>query len=292
MSLDRLKQATQSGLLSPEQIRASLGKVGLSPATRLLEADRVPSTGLEVIAVPERRLAFELAFKFSKKIAGYIDLPAPTPEAMAEAGVDFAYLAKYPGNIVLAPHGLGLGNWQAIYIKATADQTIPNNPLKAKKNGHGLYVWDSAKNNWPTFDKAPTVTTTPGRATLPNLIVTAPDGTTVTWTIRIIPGKQTPDHLGADYHGNTIDPTTKKLISPATPPTHQTVPEMLTDKLTTIFAGKAPSDTDTSSWCDNGDLAAGSAPFGDWRSGGGRVVVGWLSLGLSSAFLGSRPSLG
>lgn len=263
------------------------------------------SSGLEVIRTPETRAAFERSFELSGKMAGYIDLPTPSPEDMAESGVNFAYLdeqyermkaAGEEPHIVLTPHGLGLDNWRTIYAKATADVTIPNNPLQAHNDGHGLCVSDDAVANWHTFDKAPSHTTTPGQTELPSVVTTTSDGTAVTWTIRITPGKQKPDNLNADYNGVTKD-ANGQLVPPAVPPTHQTTPEMLTDKLTAIMAGETPSDKSHYSWCDNGQssrqvVAGGSAPRGDWFSVGGRVFVDWGDVGFRYGRLGSRSPVG
>ena len=199
-------------------------------------------------------------------------------------------------HIVLTPHGLGLDNWRTIFAKATADTTIPNNPLQARQDGNGLWVSDDATANWHTFDKAPRRTTTPGQAELPHITTTLPDGTTATWTIRIIPGTQKPGNLKANYNGGVLD-ANQQLVLPDTPSTHQTVPELLTDKLTTIFAGETPSDKDHVSWCDNGQdnqqaAAGGSAPRGDWNSVRGQVYVSVNDVGYRLDFLGSRPPVG
>jgi hypothetical protein len=73
---------------------------------------------------------------------------------------------------------------------------------------------------------------------------------------------------------------------------HQTVPEMLTDKLTAIMVGQPPTDTTRWAWCDNGKLGAGSAPDGRWDVGGGRVHVSLSDVDDSDDVLGSRSPVG
>ena len=290
MSLSRLEQAIQTGILPLEHVRASLGKIGASAAEHLLASDVLPGggNGFEVIDNAETKAAFERAFELSEKLAGYIDLSTPTPEDMAEAGVDYAYLAgeyermKAAGlepHIVLAPHGLGLQKWHTIFTKATADKTIPDNPLRAQSDGDGLWVSEGASANWHAFDRASKGTTTPGQAELPS-VTTHNAGGTASWTIRIIPGKQIPDSLNQSY-----------ITTVAAGVQHQTVPEMLTDKLTTIMAGGIPSDKSHYSWCDSHGSGA-AAPQGFWNFDDGRVSVVWDVVVYRYGGLGSRPPVG
>ena len=292
--LDHLRAANTPPAV--ETVR-SLGDVAAGAVADFDNTDagrerRRAASRLESITDREIRAAFEKSFELSGKLADYIDLPAPTPEDMAEAGVDYAYLAgEYERmaaeglepHIVLAPHGLGLDNWRTIFAKATTDSTIPNNPLGDSGDGAGLYVTSGAAANWHTFDKAASHTTTPGQAELAHATTTTHGGVgdTATWTIRIIPGKQTPDHLNKSY-AQTIAEGIQ----------HQTTPEMLTDKLTAIVAGRTPSDKSYYSWCDNHNPEGGSAPRGYWSPDRGRVRVYWSVVGRRSDDLGLRSPLG
>ena len=290
---------------SPEALAASgadLGALALSDALRNQQSgklDHLRRGELEEIASPETRASFEQAFTSSERLVGYLGDPtinAPTPEDMVERGADISYLAdafehmKTEGldpHIVLTPHGLGAERWRKIAAEMTADASIPNNPLQARDDGHGLWISAEAEANWYAFDKAPAATTNPAHpGSLPTFETIAANGDTISWTIRIIPGTSRPDHLGLSYK----DAKAQDIA-------HQTVPEMLTDKLTTIMVGKEPSDTivDGSyyySWCDNGDPAGAAAPCGRWNPGGGRVRVSWDGVGNRYDDLGSRPPVG
>ena len=292
--LDHLRAANTPPAV--ETVR-SLGDIAAGAVADFNNTDagrerRRAASSLESITDREIRAAFETSFELSGKLADYIDLPTPTPEDLAEAGVDYAYLAgEYERmeaeglepRIVLVPHGLGLDNWRAIFSKATADSTIPNNPLKDPGDGAGLYVWDDAAALWHTFDKAPSHTTAPGQAELAHVTTTTHGGVgdTATWTIRIVPGTQTPHHLKKSY-AQTVTEGIQ----------HQTVPEMLTDKLTAIMLGQPPTDTTRWAWCDNGKLGAGSAPGGRWRVGDGQGRVVLADVDFSDDLLGSRSPVG
>ena len=296
MSLSRLEAYATQNPDFPRYVKNSLGAAGMSTAEALWDADR--AGGLEGITNPEFKAATEQAYELAGRMVGYVGISAPTPENMASRGTDHLYLQgeweqmKVDGldpHIILAPHGLGLEGehgWKKMYAEAIADTTIPNNPLKQQPDGDGLWVNDNAAANWHAFDKAPEITTTPDAVTLPIYETTAPDSTTVQWTLRIIPGTPKPQHLDINYKDTVAQGIT-----------HQTVSEMLTDKLTAIMQGKEPSDASVGglyyySWCDNGDPTGAHAPGGLWYRGRGQVNVGWFGVGRRRIYLGSRSPLG
>lgn len=301
-------------------IQASLGTVGRSAAERLADAERNGGdgygSGFEAIINLETRASLEEAYELTTRIAQeYLGIDAPTPEDMTARGVDHVYLASeiermeregLMPHVVLAPHGLGLGEadsghgWRQAYAKATADTTIPNNPLREDDNGAGLFwFYGDAVPNWDSFDKAPTTTTTPGASILPTHETTTPDGKIIQWTLRVIPGTPKSQNLGQDYNGIANGPDGKPLPAPSTPPTHQTIAEMLADKLTSIMAREEPSDTEVagtyySSWCDNGYRTGNSAGAldGRWNSGKGQVDVYWNVVDGHFDERGSRSPVG
>lgn len=208
--------------------------------------------GLECIANPETRQAFMKAFELSRRLVRHLNLSTPTPEQMISAGVNFQYLAEQfesmkqqedtTPHVILAPHGLGKENWLTIARKMTADTTIPNNPLKICKNMHGLYfgykIGVVTDDVWHSSDQPPTSTTTPGLNTLP----TYQDESypNVKWTLRLLSGKEQPDHISVSYRWSQEQ---------APPIECQTLAEGLTDKFTTILAGKNPTDNYHNSLC-------------------------------------------
>jgi hypothetical protein len=302
MSLSRLEAYAAQVPSFADHVKKSLGKVGLSPAEQLRAAEhgneRHAGGGLENVTSPEIRERIETSYELTGKMAReYLGLDEiPTPEDMAASGVDHVWLADeykrmeiegLQPRFILAPYGLGLGNtdsghgWRRGFSKARQDTSIPNNPLKQQYDGDGLWINNDAAANWHVFDKAPEITTTPGAATLPIYETTTPDGVTVQWTLRLIPGTPKPQHLNVSYEEATAQGVT-----------HQAVPEMLTDKLTAIIQGGEPSDKNTWAWCDNGDPAGARAPFGYWRRGSGRVCVNWREVGFRHDLLGSRSPVG
>ena len=216
--------------------------------TAVEEAKKKDETGfgLECIANPETRLAFEEAFKLSERLVDYLDLSAPASEQMISAGVNLQYLAEQfesmkqqedtTPHVILAPHGLGKENWITIARKMTADTTIPNNPLKVSMNMHGLYfgrkIGVVTDDVWCSSDQPPTSTTTPGLDILPTYQDT--DNLNIKWTLRLISGRNEPHHTPMSYQESQEQ----------TPPIqHQTIAEALTDKFTNILAGSRPTDS-------------------------------------------------
>ena len=309
--LDHLRAANHAP--SPETLRR-LGEAGTATGlSDVLAADieaydatpegkawteAAKGAGLERVTNLEIRERIEKSYELTTKMAReYLDLDEiPTPEDMAASGVDHAWLADeykrmevegLQPRFILAPHGLGLGNtdsghgWRRGFSKVRQDISIPNNPLKQQPDGDGLWVNDDAAVNWHVFDKAPEITTMPGAATLPIYETTAPDGATVQWTLRLIPGAPQPQHLNVSYEEATAQGVA-----------HQAISEMLTDKLTAIMQGEEPSDKDTWAWCDNGDPAGARAPCGCWVRDRGRVLVSWVEVGRRFGNLGSRSPVG
>lgn len=216
--------------------------------TAVEEAKKKGETGfgLECIANPETRLAFEEAFELSRRLVDHLNLSTPTPEQMISAGVNLQYLAEQfesmkqqedtTPHVILAPHGLGKENWITIARKMTADTTIPNNPLKVSMNMHGLYfgrkIGVVTDDVWCSSDQPPTSTTTPGLDILPTYQDT--DNLNIKWTLRLISGRNEPHHTPMSYQESQEQ----------TPPIqHQTIAEALTDKFTNILAGSRPTDS-------------------------------------------------
>jgi hypothetical protein len=302
----RLRKAMMPGedgrppVISREEMQCSLGKLGLNPAAQLLENLGITCSldgELGSIRNAEARQSLEKAFNLSERLVGYLGFSSPTPEQMADVGVDFHYLAKQfermkkeegvAPHVVLAPHGLGKQNWLTIAREMTVDKTIPNNPLKVEKSKHGdrygLWVDSGITYNvWRCLDESPTSTTTPELSILPTY-VHRNDVLDVKWTLRLISGKNQPAHLNKSYYA----------IQKQDPPIHsQTLPEGLTDKLTAILDGSTSTNGYTS-WCWQPVDTAGYAPSIGWRDDLGQIFIYWTDDSTySSPALGSRDTVG
>lgn len=305
----RLHEATMPGengrppVISREEIQCSLGKLGLNPAAQLLENLGITSSlegELGSVRNVEVRQSLEKAFTLSERLVGYLGFSSPTPEQMADAGVDFHYLAEQFGrmkkeegvapHVVLAPHGLGKQNWLTIAREMTVDKTIPNNPLKVEKSKHGdrYGLWVESKitdSIWYNLDQVPTSTTTPGLTALPACQYRN-GGLDNKWTLRLISGKNQPEYIDMPYGASQQ--------KDGTPLRHQTLAEGLTDKLTTVLDGSMPTDDGYTSWCWRPDAQYNDdIPVIGWGVRSGEISVSLINNFTDTCHtLGSRSVLG
>lgn len=73
-SLDRLRSATEAGILSPDSIRATLGQLGLSASDELLSAD----TPMQTPDVQDTRSELSDCFATAKQLYGIAGIEVPT----------------------------------------------------------------------------------------------------------------------------------------------------------------------------------------------------------------------
>lgn len=223
-----------------------------------------------------RKFSENLARSFAnaERILDYLlgDHVVPTLEEFMKAGVNPEHLAKayesmvaarQEPHIVVAPYGIGKEGWQKIFANATDDESIPNNPLRKQASGNGLRIEYGCYGQlgWRSlFDDLDD----------PKFAIDAPvvvgrDG--ISYTIRIISGEREPSYLNESYE----DTKKEKYHNP--PLIHQTWPEALTDKLSSILNGEIPSDVDyTYSWAQTADGYL-IAPIVGWNKDSGQVHV-------------------
>ena len=242
----------------------------------------------------------ERAFHLSERLVGYLGFSSPTPEQMADVGVDFHYLAKQfermkkeegvAPHVVLAPHGLGKQNWLTIAREMTVDKTIPNNPLKVEKSKHGdrYGLWVESKitdSIWYNLDQVPTSTTTTGLTALPACQYRN-GGLDNKWTLRLISGKNQPEYIDMPYGASQQ--------KDGTPLRHQTLAEGLTDKLTTVLDGSMPTDDGYTSWCWRPDAQYNDdIPVIGWGVRSGEISVSLINNFTDTCHtLGSRSVVG
>ncbi len=73
-SLDRLRSATEAGILSPDSIRATLGQLGLSASDELLSAD----TPMQTPDVLDTQSELSDCFATAKQLYGMVGMEVPT----------------------------------------------------------------------------------------------------------------------------------------------------------------------------------------------------------------------
>lgn len=305
----RLRKAMMPGedgrppVISREEMQCSLGKLGLNPAAQLLDdlgITSLPDGELGSIRSVEARQSLERAFHLSERLVGYLGFSSPTPEQMADVGVDFHYLAKQfermkkeegvAPHVVLAPHGLGKQNWLTIAREMTVDKTIPNNPLKVEKSKHGdrYGLWVESKitdSIWYNLDQVPTSTTTTGLTALPACQYRN-GGLDNKWTLRLISGKNQPEYIDMPYGASQQ--------KDGTPLRHQTLAEGLTDKPTTVLDGSMPTDDGYTSWCWRPDAQYNDdIPVIGWGVRSGEISVSLINNFTDTCHtLGSRSVVG
>lgn len=304
----RLHEATMPGengrppVISREEIQCSLGKLGLNPAAQLLENLGITSSlegELGSVRNIEARQSLEKAFTLSERLVGYLGFSSPTPEQMADVGVDFHYLAeqfermkKEEGvapHVVLAPHGLGKQNWLTIAREITTDTNIPNNPLKVRdgkyRGRYGLWVdYKITDSIWYNLDQIPISTTTPGLTALPACQYRN-GGLDNKWTLRLLSGKNQPEYIDMAYCASQRQD--------GIPLRHQTLAEGLTDKLTAILDGSLPTDNGYTSWCWQPDARDDNIPTIGWNVGIGEISVSLINNFTDTCHtLGSRSVVG
>lgn len=271
---------------SPEALAAAGADLGALAAAEALrnrqsgKADLPPGDGLDTIASPDTRQSFETAFDTTSAVYDHISLTVPSPEQLAESGVDFARLSSeyermtdegLQPEIVIAPQNLSLDNAKALYSALRQNSAIPNNPLKRQDDGDGLWVSDDVASVWNAL-----VSDEANQPQLPD--GTKPpfylDGLRHAWMIRLIPGTDRPTDTNVDH-------TTNDAV-------HPTIAEYLTLQATRIQSGETPVDSNTYTWLNGTFEDNGLAPDGLWFSDRGQVVVSWYYVDYRSDRLGSR----
>lgn len=278
-SLNELRQQREAALarLSPEKLAAVGATLGSIAAVASAEVvGHRQERDLDMIKSPEVREAFTASFDRTVQLYDRINLDTPSPEAFAEAGVDFARLSDAYERmeeeglapvVVISPL---LGKQQTIQLfdQLTNDQTIPNNPLKHRPDGNGLWINDTLTDTlWDEANHFPDTAT----------VLTDASGTQ--WAISLSPGTPASQDQGTAHQ----DLTYRDQLPPLS--------TYLTQQATTIQAGETPIDDYSTkasiTWLKT---AAGAlrAPRGFWSSGDGQVYVGWSGVDVRGDYLGGR----
>ncbi len=204
-SNERLRDALTQGCLTLEQLRFSLGTVGMSAANSLKAslgiekqgADKIGLYRLENITDPEIRKEFEANLAGYSKIFKGAGITMPTPEEMKAGGIDWRRLAElqktHPNyDLVVAPLTMGAELLREMVNAVADDSSIPNNPFSGEYSLEidvGFYgVW--SKDMKDTRSKWQLPTCQGGRNR---------NGKPLTWTAFLIPSGDKPQDLGITY---------------------------------------------------------------------------------------------
>ena len=185
-----------------------------------------------------------------------VGLRAPEPEAFVAAGIDpgalGAALRRDPGLVpVVAPHGLGTAGWRAAFHDAA--------------DAPGLLFASEIERDFALLDAPP--------AGEPAVRGEAADGTPIAWTLRAIPGTESPAVLGLSHaHGP-----------------HPSLGEMLALQLVRAAAQEPPVDRGAFTWLDprigGGRLAARHV----YDAEEGAIRISAREIGSQGPHLGARP---
>lgn len=181
------------------------------------EGGALHTMGLAMLdAHPDGARATELfAAAFADARALWPALTVPTPEDFTEAGAQFVTLADALSQDdtltpVLAPHGLGPEEWEAVFARTAEAPTLV---LSADVRDAFVLldrVLDRAAH--PVFG----------------------EGGEVVWTLALIPAGDAPQVLGLNHARGP----------------HPSIAEMLTLQLRRVLAGEAPVDGHSFTWID------------------------------------------
>ena len=206
---------------------------------------------------PDTRRAFEVSFAAAEELFGLIGITIPTLEECVVAGVDLqaigsAYeqmkLDELEPEVVLSPN-LSLDKWRELYQDLVHSTASSNGCLKDV----GLQVHSEVIACWQEL-------------AMPDedVPVIAPSSMKHSWTLRLIPGTDSPTDTGITHSYNQS--------------VHPTVGEYLTAQAILIQANLEPLDSGhTYTWLNgtfHGKFNLLSTPYGNWGDGVGRVNIG------------------
>ncbi|WP_245907324.1 hypothetical protein [Leucobacter massiliensis] len=201
----------------------------------------------------------------ARRIAGWVGLPLPEPEAFAAVGADVAGLAAALGGDptlapVFAPHGLGAEGWRRLFARGSE--------LRGAEHGGRalrLALAGEVEQEFALLDAAPGAGTPAVRGEGP-----------VRWTLRLVPAGLAPPVLGLGYaHGP-----------------HASLPEMLMLQLERYLADRPLLDARSFTWLA-GPLADGRlAARHVYDAAESTVRISSREPGNQGPHLGSRPPIG
>lgn len=200
----------------------SSGEAIIAAAAGAAREGDLGRAAFEGVDTPELRRLQE-SFRLADIVVQRLGLLVPAPEAFWAAGVDRDAIARSlhadPTLVAVpAPHGLGQKRWTELF-RAAARQ--PASPLSLSSP---LVIAAEVMQAFGELDRAPKGTR--------SVEGTGPDGTAVTWTLRLVPAAQTPARTGVSH-----------AIGP-----HPTLPEMLMLQLLRLAGGEKPVDRQSITW--------------------------------------------
>lgn len=200
-SRSRLREAMAPGengrppILSPNMIKASLGNVGCSAATRFLEnlGTTTPSDRLDSVTNPDTRELFKQDLAIYRHIFGRIGINMPTPAELAQADIDFGRLAELketrPNHaLAVAPLAMSLEKTGKLISEVTHNPYIQEKCTTAGINSNELGVVYAVIESWDQI-----VRDTAANWRLP---ATNDDNK---WTAFLMPCGDEPEHLNISY---------------------------------------------------------------------------------------------
>ena len=274
-SRSRLREAMAPGekgrppILSPNMIKASLGNVGCSAATRFLESlgTTTPGDRLDSVTNPDTRELFKQDLAIYRHIFDRIGINMPTPAELAQADIDFGRLAELKET---RPNHALVVTPLAMSLKKTRDLIYD----PSLQNSNRMSVNYGVSENWGQITES----------TLANwrLPVTNDDNK---WTAFLMPCGDEPEHLNISYAGmKRQNKTTMPLIGYIAYQMHR------------IYQNKQPIDSETQS------LAAGEfinmanliriVPTVCWSTSYKNLDIGWANPDTTISSIGIRPPIG
>lgn len=286
-SRSRLREAMAPGengrppILSPNMIKASLGNVGCSAATRFLESlgTTTPGDRLDSVTNPDTRELFKQDLAIYRHIFGGIGINMPTPAELEQADIDFGRLAELketrPNHaLVVAPLAMSLEKTGKLISEVTHNPYLQEKCTTAGINSNELGVVYAVIESWDQI-----VRDTAANWRLP---ATNDDNK---WTAFLMPCGDEPEHLNISYaEMKRQNETTMPLIGYITYQMHR------------IYQDKQPIDSDTYS------LAAGefihnernedAVPTVCWSKSYKSLKIGCTNPNPTISFIGIRPPIG
>ena len=265
-----------AGEVAQELGGATLNAVLAADVAEAKEAGTLATGGVEAITDPEIRRIFGQSFAAHEQLFRRANLNIPSPDELAEAGIDISQLAVkfaeerqagHEPELVLAPV-MPLNWWKSIYTSLQDD--VQGNRVK----DGGLYIYDTVRDNWDSLNTVPQNT--------PATLIDAAskghyqDSGNYQWTLRVIPGTNKPTEVNVRHDDQNY-------------PNKPTVGEYLTLQATRLQdPNSEPIDNGTYTWLD-GTMNNGSrAPCGRWYPDDGRVFLFDGVVDFSVDYLGVR----
>jgi hypothetical protein len=281
-SRSRLREAMAPGengrppILSPNMIKASLGNVGCSAATRFLESlgTTTPGDRLDSVTNPDIRKLFEQDLAIYRHIFGRIGINMPTPAELEQANIDLGRLAGLketrPNHaLVVAPLAMSLEKTRDLISAVSYDPSLQD----IRINSDGLSINHAIAKNWDQI-----IGNTVANWRMP---ATNDDNK---WTAFLMPCGDEPEHLNISYaEMKRQNKTTTPLIGYIAYQMHR------------IYQNKQPIDSETQS------LAAGEfinmvnvmrvVPTVCWSTSHKSLEIGWASPNTTISSIGIRPPI-